>query len=101
MLEFFGCPTIIRIEKGAIATLGEFDTTIATCGHACIFKGINPEPIVRDRPHTFQGVIRRPIIDHQNLEILAGLSDDRLDCADDRGGSVKYRNDHGHQRPRL
>jgi hypothetical protein len=91
--QFRGHPRVVRILEGNNFSLGCCDTPIAGCRWTSVGLTDNANSLP-ERSQLFQGVVCRPVVDHDYFDVLISLLKNIFNrFADQRGAIVGRDND--------
>lgn len=101
-LQPVGFGDVIAVHTGHQLGVDDVEATVEVLGETHIVgEGGDADAGVVDGAHHVQGVVRRGVVDHQQLEVAVGLTEDAADGFLDPGGYIICRHQHGYSWHRL
>lgn len=101
-LQPVGFGDVVAVHTGHQLGVDDFEAAVEVLGEAHIVReGGDADARVVDGAHHVEGVVRRGVVDHQQLEVAVGLTEDAVDGFLDPGGNIICRHQHGYSRHDL
>ena len=90
---------VVAVHTGHQLGVDEVEASVEVLGEAHIVgKGGDADAGVVDGAHHVHGVVRRGVVDYQQLEVAVGLTEDAVDGFLDPRGNIICRHQHGYSR---
>lgn len=101
-LQPVGFGDVVAVHAGHQLGVDDVEATVEVLGETHIVgEGGDADAGVVDCAHHVQGVVRRGVVDHQQLEVAVGLTEDAVDGFLDPGGYIICRHQHCYSWHRL